>query len=639
MAVIGTFGEQNIRLDNAATEETLQRLVEVAQQGFGSAGNNIISAGQAAAMFAGQARKAEKDLGNTGDAADSAAGSLRQATSAGMGFARSIDRSSARMAQGMRTMSNSPFMVADTMVNIMDSFEGGAGGFFKKAGIVAASGLTGAFITAGEKSEGALTGVIAGLGMALAPALTSMFAGMFVKVLKDTTENFTNLQKNGAILGGSLTEARLAAHGAGLTLGQFTNVMGRAGSEMSMFGGQTRRGAQLFGDLNKAVTTGDTGRQLLQLGIGFEDMGIRTAEMIAHLTESGINFENNAAAVATARDRVVELAKQQKALAAINGTTIEQEKEKQRMARKDAQLNAIMLGMGEKEREGIQQLTTQFPQFSQFIKETVAFGGPVTKGALMQQAQMGATTEALGNTIQQVLAGGGQGAIDAFKQLQDTSPALQRDLQNQAELVKLSLVSQNEFIQTAQSNFQSQFELLAKSNAQVVNSVLEDFQKMEQPTDALTKTIVKLQSEQQALTVEMTKTATALISQSGAIQDLMVGTTEKLRLAAQSINEGMGVQGRLNVQTGNVTSGANTAPRNPNVLADLATRLDAQQAADAENTGAGTAGGNTGTLAGSGTIGPVPTTDPVVTGLLTTQNSTLGDIKRSMQQMVTNTQN
>lgn len=641
MAVFGDFGGQPVRLDNAATEDTLQRLVEVAQQGFGSAGNNLNAAGQAAGRLGRAANKTGNQLSGTGDAAEGAAGSLRQATSAGMGFARSIDRSSARMAQGMRTMSNSPFMVADTMVNIMDSFKDGSGGILKGLGVVAASGLTGAFITAGEKMEGAATGVIAGLGMALAPALTSMFAGMFVRVLKDTTENFTNLQKNGAILGGSLTEARLAAHGAGLTLGQFTNVMGKAGADMAMFGGQTRRGAQLFGDLSKAVTTGDTGRQLLQLGIGFEDMGVRTAEMIAHLTESGISFENNAVAVEAARARVVELAKQQKTLAAINGTTIEQEKEKQRMARKDAQLNAIMLGMGEKEREGIQSLTAQFPQFESFIKETVAFGGPVSKGALMQQAQMGATTDALGNTIQQILAGGGQDAVDALKQLQDTSPALQADLKGLAELTKLSLVStSNEYIQSAANNFQGQFELANKMSQRVVDSVTEDFQFMADNTDALTKTIVKLQSEQQALTVEMTKTATALISQSGAIQDIMVGTTETLRTALQGINEGMGVEGRLNVQTGNVTSGANTAPRNPNnMLSSLATIPDELQAANAENTGASTAEGTTGTLAGSGTIGPVPTTDPVVTGLLTTQNTTLNDIKRSMQQMVTNTQN
>ena len=79
------------------------------------------------------------------------------------------------------------------------------------------------------------------------------------------------------------------------------------------------------------------------------------------------------------------------------------------------------------------------------------------------------------------------------------------------------------------------------------------------------------------------------------------------------------------------------------MLASLATIPDQLQEANAEdtaedNTGNAAAQGNTG-LAGAGTIGPVPTTDPVVTGLLTTQNTTLNDIKRSMQQMVTNTQN
>ena len=561
MAVIGQFGTEDIVLQNAASEETLQRLVEVAQQGFGSAGNNIISAGQAAAMFAGQTRKATTEIDKTGDAAQSTAGSLRQATDAGLGFARNIDRNSARMARGMRSLSNSPFMVADAMVNIMDSMADGGAGIVKTLGATAIGGIAGSILSAGEAAEGALTGAAIGLGASLAPGLTAMFAGMFVRVLKDTNEGFINLQKNGAILGGSMMEARLAAHGAGLNMSQFASVMGKAGAEMAMFGGQTRRGAQMFGDLNKAVVTGQTGRQLQQLGIGFEDMGVRTAEMIAHLTESGINFESNAVAVAQARDRVVELAKQQKTLAAINGTTIEQEKEKQRMARKDAQLNAIMLGMGEKEREGIQSLVGQFPQFEKFIKETVAFGGPVSKGALMQQAQMGATTDALANTIAQIQAGGGQDAVDALKQLQDTSPALQADLKNLAEITKLSLVNtSNEYIQSAANNFQGQFELANKMTQRVVDSVTEDFRFMADETDALTKTMITLSNEQQQLTVEAQKTTTELIAHSQAVQNLIVGTTTSLRQALQTVNERAGVQQGLNVDVGRVGVN-NTQPR------------------------------------------------------------------------------
>jgi len=623
MAVIGTFGEERVILENAASEETLQQLVQVAQQGFGSAGNNIISAGQAAAMFGRQAGKTGKELENTGYAAESAAGGLRDATTAGLGFARTIARSGARMAQGMRTLSNSPFMVADTMVQIMDKMGDQAPGILKVLGVGLAGAAAGSALTIGDAIEGALVGGLGSMFAAIAPGISSILAGTFVRVLKDTTENFTTLQKNGAILGGSLTEARLAAHGAGLTLGQFSNVMGRAGAEMSMFGGQTRRGAQLFGDLNKAVTTGQTGRQLLQLGIGFEDMGIRTAEMIAHLAESGISFESNAVAVSTARDRVVELARQQKALAALNGTTIEQEKEKQRMARKDAQLNAIMLGMGDKERQGLQQLTSQFPQFSQFIKETVAFGGPVSKGALMQQAQMGATTEALGNTIQQILAGGGQGAIDAFKQLQATSPALQADLANQAELVKLSLVSQNQFVQTAQENFQSQFEIFTKANQQTMQSIVDDFEFMSNENDKLTNTITRLQSAQQDLTIEMTKTATALISQTGAVQNLMVGTTETLRDTLGFINDRMGVRSGLNA-TGAVTD------TNPRPIQDLANAI--------QNAAPTTTAAATASQTATTTQGLVTVSDPVIAGLQQQMVDLMNRLVRSSNQIATNTQ-
>lgn len=623
MAVIGTFGTEQVVLDNAATEETLQRLVQVAESGFGATGANLNALDRAAQRNQRSQNKNADAVDEATDQTRSFSSGLRDATTSGLTFARTIDRSGARMAQGMRTLSNSPFMVADTMVNIMDRMGQDAPSILKMVGIAGAGAVAGATLSIGDALEGAITGLGIAAAATIAPALTGILGGMFVRVLKDTTENFTTLQKNGAILGGSLTEARLAAHGAGLTLGQFSNVMGRAGAEMSMFGGQTRRGAQLFGDLNKAVTTGQTGRQLLQLGIGFEDMGLRTAEMIAHLAESGISFENNAVAVSTARDRVVELARQQKALAALNGTTIEQEKEKQRMARKDAQLNAIMLGMGDKERQGLQQLTSQFPQFSNFIKETVAFGGPVSKGALMQQAQMGATTEALGNTIQQILAGGGQGAIDAFKQLQASSPALQADLANQAELVKLSLVSQNEFIQTAQGNFQSQFEIFTKANQQTMQSIVDDFEFMSNENDKLTNTITRLQSAQQELTVEMTKTATALISQTGAVQNLMVGTTETLRDTLGFINDRMGVRSSLNA-TGAV------ADTNPREIQDLA---NAVQNAAPTTTAAATASQNP-----SSTSGLVTVSDPVIAGLQQQMVDLMNRLVRSSNQIATNTQ-
>ena len=635
MAVFGQFGDQPIQLDNAATEETLARLVDVASQGFGTAGNNLATAGQAASQLGRSSMKASGEISSLGGSAENTSASFRRATTAGLGFAASIDKSGARMAQGMRSLSNSPFMVADTMVNIMDNMGSGATGLIGKLATVVGGGIAGAFLTAGEAADGAAAGSMIGLGAAVAPGLTAMFAGMFVKVLKDTNENFVNLQKNGAILGGSFIEARLAAHGSNLTMAQFNNVMSKASSEMAMFGGQTRTGAAMFGDLNKAVTTGQTGRNLLQLGIGFEDMGVRTAEMIAHLTESGISFENNAVAVDQAKQRVVEIAKQQKALAAINGTTIEQEKEKQRMARKDAQLNAIMLGMDEKERQGIQSLIGQFPQFEGFIKETVAFGGPISKASLQQASLMGATTDALGDTIAQIQAGGGKDAVDALKQLQDTSPALKADLENLAELTKLSLIdTSNEFVQVASSNFQQQFELSNKMSQEIVDSVTKDFQFMADETDALTKTMIDLQQESQQLTIEMTKTATGLIEQSEEVQNLILGTTRLARTGLQSFNERFDIAQGLNVQRGNVVGTTTTVGATPSTntlgIPDLPTE-DTTMAPT--TTGATTSAATT---AASASTGPIVTTSPDMLNAFNTLNNTM---KNGFRNLTTTIQN
>jgi len=566
MAVFGDFAGQPVRLDNAATEETLQRLVDIAQQGFGNAGSSLNAAATGANNLNRAQRSTAQSTANLGASADASSASINSLNQS----ARSYDRSMARYAQSMRTVGNSPLMLAETFVQTAQEIgenSGMLGALIKGGGIGAAlGGFVGIVEGEGNALQNALTGGTIGAAFGAMPGVMGFLSGTFLRVLNDTSTNFTELQKNGALLGGSMLETRVAAHGAGLTMSQFSGVMKQASAEMSLFGGQTLRGAKMFGDLSRAIVEGDVGRSLLQMGIGFEEQGVRTAEFIAHLAESGVNFDQQGVSIQDATKRVKELATQQKALAALNGTTIEQEKEKQRAARKDAQLNAVMLGLNNQQREGIQQLTGQFPQFSQFIKETIAFGGPVSKGALMQQAQMGATTEALGNTISQILAGGGQGAIDAFKQLQETSPALQADLQAQAELVKLGIVTQNDFIQTANDNFQTQFENFTKANNAVLDSILEDQQRMSKGTDTLTNTMITLQQEQQALLKNMTVLATEALSNSEAVQELLVGTTKNIRTATDMMVDFVDARTQLTdadvgIRQGNQGNVSNSATR------------------------------------------------------------------------------
>lgn len=520
MPFIDVPGVGMIEADNFATESTLQRMLVALEGGIGNADGSVDS-------LANEARQATTQISMLGRAqkqakreVDAVSNSMRNAAGAASSFAGTaniLSKGGARFNENMRIMGESPLSFTKTVLQLTTTMAG------KFPMLTAAIGAGfGAMFSDDGPLMGSIKGAIGGAFVGLAPELAASIGGIMVGVLSETSENFTKIQKNGALLGGSLIEFRLAAHSAGLTLTQFNNVMQRAGSDMSMFAGQSLRGAREFSRLNQQVIN-DFGPRMLQMGVGFEEMGVRTAEMIAHLAESGVNLSELSVDTAQAAVQIEQLTKQQKLLAAINGTTIEQEKEKQRASRKDAQMNAIMLGLGAQERQGLQQLVGQFPQFSAFIKETIAFGGPVSKATLMQASQMGATTDALAETIAQIRSGAGEGAIDAFRRLQETSPLLQADLERQAEFVKLGLVANNEYLQIAENSFQTQFETFTKMNQQIVDSLADDMAKISEPMDKATEFITTLATQQQQLTRNMSSIATGLINTSSIVYNSIMG--------------------------------------------------------------------------------------------------------------------
>jgi len=578
MAVTGDLGGQQVRLDNAAQEDTLRRIEDLLGRGLFNADGSIASLGNSADRTAGKLDNAGRSADDLADSTEGASQSMQASMKQFDTFQKSLARSTVRVSGSLGNLARSPVEVHKALLGVAsDLMDSG-----RVLGSIMGATL-GAAITDmvdGGISAGITASLTGGVMGALAPALTGALAGVvggaFLQILEDTATGFNKIQQAGGLLGGSMLNARIASHSAGLTMEQFSNVMQKSSQEMAMFGGQTIRGAAAFADFSKSVTTGETGTNMLRMGVSFEEMGVRTAEFMAHLVESGVNLQTQGFSASAAAKSVEQLTKQQKALAAINGTTLDQEREKQRAARKDAQLNASMIGLTQDQRQGMQQLVSQFPQFSQFIKETVAFGGPVSKASLMQVSQMGATTDALGNTIEQIMAGGGQGAIDAFKQLQETSPLLQRDLENQAELVKLGLVTQNEFINVANQNFQDQFELFNKSQQRVVDSITEDFDKMAEGADNLTTTMINLQQKQQESLNNIADIATKLTSQSDGIGATMLGIAEMVRTGTAALNTTLGGPSTLRGANPNLAL-PNSPGRTPASTVDAAALTQAEQ--------------------------------------------------------------
>jgi hypothetical protein len=331
--------------------------------------------------------------------------------------------------------------------------------------------------------------------------------------MRAVNENFKTAANSGAILGGSVLAFRDAANLSGLTMTQFSAVMASATKSMSVFGGGTLEGAREFARANR-ILVDQYGTDLLRAGLTFQDMGVATADFLANLKESGEGFNQVAISSSSIAEGTAKLAMQQKQLAAFNGTTLEQEREKQRAARKDAQLNMVLMGMDAKQRVAVQQLTQTFPQFRQFILESVAFGGPIRKESLMQQQLLGTTTGILTNTLKQVQAGSldGSAAIKMINDLSKDNPKIRAELQNQAQIGILSIAgSQNSLVATAGQNFQTQFEIVTKSIADVGRLIQQDveaFEKLRGNMDPLTDAITKITMDTQKAQINFSRALT-----------------------------------------------------------------------------------------------------------------------------------
>ena len=497
MPQIEVPGVGTVFTDGFAEEATMQRILAVL-----SASDNANSP-EAMARLAGAAnsvgagfRNVGRKVDALGDEAGDASTSIGTLSVSADAANRRLDAAGRGAERLVRTLGESPFAFTKSMVESM-----GKGG---------------------EKLFEGLTESAAGLAKAagMAGKAVAMFgafaAGQLIGEMQKMNENFINVQKNGALLGGSLLNLRILSSTAGLTMEQFSGVVSKAGGSLAMFGGTTTEGAREFARANQnfVLRYQDT---MLRLGIGFEEMGIRTAEFMEAMILAGQNMYEMGYNTDDVADATATLAMQQKQLAAFNGTTIEQEKERQRLARRDAQLNIAMSGLNAQQQESIRQLTGAFPELQQFIKETVAFGGPISKDALMQQSLMGSTTDAIQATLNQIQSGvDPEGAIGALARMRETSGAIADELANQREIGLLAIAgSTNNLVQMAAENFQVNLERSGKLSAGVFEMIQQDFTAVQSATDAATTAVVNMTKSMQMFSVAV----------SGAIVQLLGNDT------------------------------------------------------------------------------------------------------------------
>ena len=509
-------GIGNVDANGFAEEATMQRILTVLAQA------NNANSPEAQKVLAESARSASNALGlfrkntsqagqDVGTAGKTASDGLNMAGMTGRRFSSEMSMASRSLSRSFTNMNTAPMSMVQGLTDVIGRMDGkligmamGAVGGTVLADLFGADGPIGLGL-------GALGGTITGLvaGNVVAPAVAGL-VGFISEKLNATTDAFFKIQQSGAILGGSLIETRVNAHAANLTMAEFGNVMSRNSEAMASFGGQTRRGAREFARANQAVTK-TFGQELLGLGIGFEDMGMATAEMMQNFQLSGMSAQDVAVRTdefaAAVRNNLV----QQKAMAAITGRSLEQQKEAERQQRKDAVVQASLARMAPEQRAEMERLISAFPHLREAILDQAVFGSATSAEALRQFSAFPTAMAGISEAVDNVKSGAG-GAADAFILAAKNSDAIREENLQAADMIAtLGRFTSNSMIKTMQDSFLPMQDLMTRSINKTVVDVTEDLVKATTAQDEATKNMMKLIEANRQLGMSFSNATTSML--------------------------------------------------------------------------------------------------------------------------------
>ena len=499
MAVTGDLGGQQITLNNAAQEETLARILAIM-----SSANNanspeyqklLAQSAVAASQSIKQSGQSVKGLGLEADDAKFGVGGLGRAAT---GAKRYMDSFGASMTSLGNTLnSTDPYGMTTGLVNQTAQLAQAAVG-----GIADAFGPIGSVL-----------GGVAKAGIGAAAALT----GIFVGAMSKTTAEFNKMQAGGALFGGDLIATRRAAHGAGLTMEQLSGVIGKAGKSLAVFGGQTSKGARDFGKAN-AQLIASQGDQMLRMGIGYEEMGIRTAEYMETLQLSGQRMGSFGTTTADIAAGTARLAKQQKMMSALNGDTIESEKAKQKAIRQDAAFQATISQMSVDQRNEMEALMRQFPHLSGAIKEAALTGDAFSAEGSMAVENAGLMGTLVMDAIKNVRSGTNvTGQLDnVLSTAEANAEQVAKDQARVAEMASMSIYGTgNAAIESAVQQFLPLQEASMKANTQAYTNIKTDMDTLQNSASAATTAMTDVAKEFQNAQVNVSKIFTEFLDSGG----------------------------------------------------------------------------------------------------------------------------
>jgi len=517
-----------VSANNAAQDSTLNAILGAIQAQTGTT-TNVSSAGLSAAnqrgsKLAGTLGILGGSVSNTGDQIANAGESASHAANRFTAASTEVFSSFGMLASQSTTTSGMMGSIGKGITSVTQTLA------------AAASGLPG----------------IIGKGIGAGLSLASGTLGVLTGALSKNIEQYEKIQAAGGSFGYSLTKMRKISHEAGISVEMMSNIVQKTGHQLSMFGGTTERGARDFAKQNKLMqdTHGDS---LLRMGIGYQEQGQLLAEFMGDVAASGANLSELDAT--QLNNSFMTLTKQQKMFAQYNGTTLEQERQKAKANKEDAQLQAALLGLTHDQRKAaeiaIGQAETMFgPQAGKAMKEMFLNNGEVfTAGSVGLVGELGTGFNDSLRTIQSGIMDGTMGSkiemADAFNTLgKSVGP---EQLKNISELVKAGAMgASGPLIDAVTQSYVSAERTLNKGINETFEKIKKDTRELdENAKDPLTQNAITAAGVVKEFQTTIDKTVDKMLG-SSAFTAALEGATTVLKGVTGLIADGTDVPGAPN---------------------------------------------------------------------------------------------
>jgi len=232
--VKGTFGNEPIELNNAATEATLTALLKLAQKDSSVLADMAKAAGVSDKKIQDSLEKA------TGGGGGSMAGGLA-------GGALGVVGGAAKVAGGLL---GDMAGMALSAVSSLGSFVGALA-----TGTTKASELAQAF-----------TSLPLGIG-----AFASLLA-VANRLMEENMQAYRAMANSGSGLVGTIGDLKIEATALGLSLGEYSNLFIKNADVMVRLGGTMAQGSKNLVEMNKSFMVSSMGKNLLGLGFSYEEL-------------------------------------------------------------------------------------------------------------------------------------------------------------------------------------------------------------------------------------------------------------------------------------------------------------------------------------------------------------------------------